>query len=71
MFKKRKKTVNNKGGHLFCILLRAKIAVVIHYVKRIVIVEPNNVFIRRSMILVECNLESVVECLAVFWVLVI
>ena len=67
--KTQKKTVNNKGSHLF--VLEWGIAVVIHYVKRIVIVEPNNVFNRRSMILVECNLDSVVECLAVFWVLVI
>uniref|UniRef100_A0AAQ5XU80 Cadherin domain-containing protein n=1 Tax=Amphiprion ocellaris TaxID=80972 RepID=A0AAQ5XU80_AMPOC len=34
-------------------------------------IKPDLQFMPRSMILVECNLDSVVECLAVFWVLVI
>lgn len=47
--------------HLF-VFLEWGIAVVIHYVRRIVIVEPNNVFSRRCMILVEFNLDSFVGC---------
>lgn len=42
--KKKKRTGENKEGHLFVIFLEWGIAVFIHYIKRIVIVEPNNVF---------------------------
>lgn len=67
----KKRTVENKEDHIFVFFLECGIAVFIQYIKRIVIVEPNNNFFRRSLILVEYNLDSVVECLAVFWVLVI
>lgn len=40
----KKRTVEKKEGHIFVFFLEWGIAVFIHYIKCIVIVETNNVF---------------------------